>query len=128
MATVSRPWWRRIASPVLKLAITVGAFYLLLTHPVRTNSGESMVALDAIVASVVEKGVGIIGIFLCFLITLPLGYQILGARAATIAFITVPAAVAIISGFFVIILHPTLVPWLLKYIPLARSNRVGRLL
>lgn len=217
MANSARPLWRRVASPLLKLALTAGAFYLLLTHPVRTGDGQSVVALEAIVdylpridaqlfwkfallafairvcgivcsmlrwslllrgqglhfpflhivttfligrflgtflpstvgldgyklydavrfsgrtmevaaATVVEKGLGIIGMFLCFLLTLPLGYAILGKNAAWVAALTVPLAVLLITVFFAIVLHPSLIGTMLGWLPLGRSGRVAKLL
>lgn len=212
-----RPLWRRIVSPLVKLLLTIGAFYLLLTHPVRTGDGQSVVALDAILnylpridarvfwqfaliafvvrtcgivcsmwrwnlllhgqgirfgfghifttfligrflgtflpstigldgyklydaarfsgrtvevtaATVIEKGMGIVGMFLCFLATLPLGYTILGAQAPLVALVTVPVALAIIVGFFAIVFHPSLIDSLLRLIPMAKNSRAGGLL
>jgi uncharacterized protein (TIRG00374 family) len=216
-ADTPRPLWRRIASPLLKLALTVGAFYLLLTHPVRTGDGQSVVALQAILdylpridaqifwkfallafavrvcgigcsmlrwslllrgpglhfpfthivttfligrflgtflpstigldgyklydavrfsgrtmevaaATVVEKGLGIIGMFLCFLLTLPLGYEMLGKNAGLVALLTVPLALGLIVAFFAIVLHPSLIGWLLGRLPFGRGGRVAKLL
>ncbi|HVM97318.1 MAG TPA: hypothetical protein VMT89_13070, partial [Candidatus Acidoferrales bacterium] len=42
------PAWRRLLSFGAKLLLTAGALYLLLTHPVRNNDGESIIALRAI--------------------------------------------------------------------------------
>lgn len=210
-----RPLWRRLASPLLKLGITAGAFYLLLTHPVRTGEGE-VVALDAILdylpridprqfwqfaliafgvrvcgimasmlrwyvllrgqgivfpvthvvttfligrflgtflpstigldgyklydaarfsgrtvevtaATVIEKGMGIVGMFLCFLVTLPLGYAILGTAAAATAAITVPLSVLIIVAFFGLVLHPSWIGLLLGWLPIRRRGPVAGL-
>src|SRR5262249_34293701 len=39
---------RSLATTALKLVVTVGAFYLLFTHKVRTESGETVIAYSAI--------------------------------------------------------------------------------
>jgi len=54
--------------------------------------------VEVVAATVVEKGLGLIGILITFLVTLPLGYGILGQRAALVALITVPAAAALMGG------------------------------
>ncbi len=214
MTAAPRPLWRRIASPAAKLVLTIGAFYLLLTHPVQTDGNEKVVALEAIrsylpnievreflffsaiafliritgmfcsmlrwhlllrgqglkfpfvhiattfligrflgtflpstvgldgyklydaarfsgrtveaaAATVIEKGMGIVGIFLCFLITLPFGFSILGKQAGTITAITVPIAVSIVVSFFLVMLHPSLVPAVLDRLPVGRSGRIA---
>src|SRR5207247_10271581 len=65
--------------------------------------------VEATAATVIEKGLGIIGIFVSFLVTLPLGYEILGARAALIVAITVPISLAIIGAFFLSAFRPELI-------------------
>ncbi|MBI3785810.1 MAG: flippase-like domain-containing protein [Deltaproteobacteria bacterium] len=208
---------RRLLSFAVKLLLTAGAIYLLLTHPVRNNSGESVIALRAILdylpqidsrtfwyfaftaftvracgivssmlrwswllrgqgihfrgwhivttfligrflgtflpstigldgyklydaarfsgrtveataATVIEKGVGIIGMFLCFLITLPLGYTILGERAALIAIVTVPVALLIIVMFFLIAFQPSIITAGLERLTPLQGGRVAGVL
>ncbi len=206
--------WRSALSFTLKLAVTAGAFYLLLQHPVRTSDGARVVALQAILdylpriewdvfwrfsliafvvracgvacsmtrwavllrgqgiffpawhivttfligrflgtflpstigldgyklydaarysgrtveaaaATVLEKGMGLIGIFLCFLVTFPLGRSLLGERAATVGVITIPLAIIITCAFFLVLLHPALFGTLLERLPLQQSGRIG---
>ncbi len=208
---------RNILKTALKLLLTVGAFYLLLTHRVRTESGESVMALRAILdylpqieagafwrytllalaikgvgifssmlrwhlllrgqgivfpfwhivttfligrflgtflpstigldgyklydaarysgrtveataATVVEKGLGIIGIFVSFLVTLPLGYAILGARAGLVVAITVPIALAVIGAFFLVAFKPEIIGFVLDRLPISRQGRVASVL
>ncbi len=208
---------RRVLATLGKVLVTVGAFYLLLTHPVRVGSGEPVMALRAILdylpqidagifwrftllatavkgigifsamvrwyillrgqgitfplwhivttfligrflgtflpstigldayklydaarfsgrtveaaaATVIEKGLGIIGIFLAFLVTLPLGYDILGARAGLVAVLTVPTALAVIAAFFVVAFRPEIVAFLLGHLPVPRAARVASVL
>lgn len=208
---------RSAVKTALKVLLTVGAFYLLLTHKVRTESGDTVIALRAILdylpnisagtfwrftalallvktvgilssmlrwhlllcgqgivfplwhivttfligrflgtflpstigldgyklydaarfsgrtveataATFIEKGVGIIGIFVTFLITLPLGYDILGARAGLVTMITVPIALAVIGGFFAIAFKPEIVSFILDRLPISRGSRVASVL
>ncbi len=215
--TTGPPALRRVLNTGLKLLLTCGAFYLLLTHHVRTESGASVMALRAIIdylpqihggvfwrftllafaikcvgmlasmlrwylllrgqgmvfplwhivttfligrflgtflpstigldgyklydaarfsgrtveataATVVEKGLGIIGIFVTFLITLPLGFAVLGSKAGTVALLTVPIAVAIIGAFFLVAFRPAIVSFLLDRLPISRQGRVASVL
>lgn len=210
----SRGRLRSVVSFAAKLAITVGAFYLLLRHPVRTSDGTTVVALEAILdylpridwgifwrfaliaffvracgiacsmtrwalllrgqgisfsawhivttfligrflgtflpstigldgyklydaarfsgrtveaaaATVLEKGLGLIGMFLCFLVTFPLGKSLLGAQATMVGAVTIPLALAVTAGFFAILLHPALFTELLGRLPLASEGRVS---
>lgn len=205
-AQPTRSVLRSAITTTLKAVVTVAAFYLLLTHQVRTESGESVTALRAILdylpqidagvfwrftltafaircvgmfgsmlrwymllrgqgvvfrmshivttfligrflgtflpstigldgyklydaarysgrtieataATVVEKGLGIIGIFLTFLVTLPLGYDILGARAGLVAAITVPVSLAVIALFFLVAFRPAIIRFFLDKLP-----------
>jgi uncharacterized protein (TIRG00374 family) len=198
---------RRLLNTAAKVLLTAAAFYLLLTHRVRTDSGEPVMALRAILdylphiqasvfwpftflafalkcvgifcsmlrwyvllrgqgvtfplwhivttfligrflgtflpstigldgyklydaarfsgrtveaaaATVVEKGLGIVGIFLTFLVTLPFGYTILGDRAELIALVTVPTALGIIAAFFLVVFRPAALQILLLRLPL----------
>ncbi len=208
---------RTVFKTVLKVLLTVGAFYLLLTHAVRTESGEKVIALRAILdylpqidpgvfwratllaflvrccgvfcamlrwylllrgqgmvfpighivttfligrflgtflpstigldgyklydaarfsgrtvevaaATVVEKGLGVIGIFLAFLVTLPWGYKILGTRATVVAVITVPTAVLLIGAFFLLAFKPQIVAFALDRLPVNRRGRLASVL
>lgn len=209
--------FRGVVKTLLKLLLTVAAFYVLLTHRVRTESGESVMALRAILdylpqidagtfwrftllaflikgigifasmlrwqlllrgqgvnfplwhivttfligrflgtflpstigldgyklydaarfsgrtveataATVVEKGLGLIGIFVTFLVTLPFGYTILGARAGLVVAITVPISLGVIGAFFLVAFKPRFIGLALDRLPLNRSGRVASLL
>ncbi len=208
---------RGVLKTVLKVLLTVAAFYLLLTHKVRTDSGDTVIALRAILdylphisadtfwrftalallikslgifasmlrwhfllcgqgiifplwhivttfligrflgtflpstigldgyklydaarfsgrtvevaaATFIEKGVGIIGIFVSFLVTLPLGYDILGAQAGLVIGCTVPIALAIIGVFFAIAFKPEGLMFVLDRLPIERGGRVASVL
>lgn len=207
------PAMRQALSTGVKVVLTVGAFYLLLTHQVRTDDGRHVTALRAIAdylpqidagvfwrfvalaatikfigilcsmyrwqlllegqgirfpfghifgtfligrflgtflpstvgldgyklydaarysgrtaaataATAVEKVLGIIGMFLTFLIAFPLGYEILGEHAALVAAATVPIALAVIGGFFVLAFRPTLVQALITNVPFPGRARI----
>jgi len=208
---------RTLLKTLAKVLLTIGAFYLLLTHKVRTESGEQVMALRAILdylpqiqagafwrytllavatkgvgifasmlrwhlllrgqgitfrlghivttfligrflgtflpstigldgyklydaarysgrtveataATVVEKGLGIIGIFVSFLITLPLGYAILGTRAGLVVAITVPISFAVIGAFFLVAFKPEIIGFVLDRLPVSRAGRVASIL
>ncbi|GBD26911.1 hypothetical protein HRbin30_02254 [bacterium HR30] len=211
---VERRPLRAVISFTAKLAITIGAFYLLLQHPVQSSEGTTVPALQAIVAylpqidaatfwrfallafvvrttgmacsmlrwnlllrgqglyfplwhvvttfligrflgtflpstigldgyklydaarftgrtaeaaaaTVMEKGLGIVGIFLCFLVTYPLGNTILGSRAALIGWLTIPVAALISLAFFAALLHPRWLLWSLGLFSSLRHSRVA---
>ena len=208
---------RTTISTLLKALVTVGAFYLLLTHEVRNEQGEHVVAFRAILdylpkihpetfwfwvlvgtgvrafgilasmtrwylllrgqgihlpfvhlagsfligrfigtflpstigldgyklydaarfsgrtvevtaATVVEKVFGIVGMFLCFLLTFPLGYDVLGDRATLVGLVTVPLAVGAVGGFFLLMVRPTLFQALLRNLPIPGRAKVAGLL
>jgi len=207
------PRLRGITTTLLKALITVGAFYLLLSHEVRTDDGQHMTAFQAIVdylpridagtfwqfvllaagikligilasmyrwvlllqgqgirlpfghifgsfligrflgtflpstvgldgyklydaarfsgrvpavtaATAVEKVLGVVGIFLTFLVAFPLGYDILGEHAALVALVTVPLALGVIGTFFLLAFRPALVQWLITTIPFPGRARI----
>ena len=73
--------------------------------------------VEPLAATAVEKVMGLSGVFLTFLVTLPLGYQILGDSADTVVLITVPAALAVVVGLFSLLFWPGLVQWGLRLVP-----------
>ena len=204
---------RRTVSTSLKVLLTVGAFYLLLTHEVRTDDGRHVTALRAIAdylpqidagvfwkfvalaaaikfigilcsmyrwqllligqgiefpfghifgafligrflgtflpstvgldgyklydaarfsgrtpeataATAVEKVLGIVGMFLTFLVAFPLGYEILGDHAGLVALGTVPLALGVISAFFLLAFRPALVQALITNVPFPGRARI----
>lgn len=68
-------------------------------------------------ATVIEKVMGLSGIFLTFLVTLPFGYTILGENAALTIALTVPIASGIVGGLFLLLFKPTLVQKCIQIIP-----------
>jgi len=81
--------------------------------------------VEATAATVVEKVLGIVGIFLCFLLTFPLGYDVLGDRATLVAAVTVPLAVGAVGGFFLLMLRPALFQMLLRNLPIPGRAKVA---
>lgn len=81
--------------------------------------------VEAAAATVLEKGLGLIGIFLCFLVTYPLGRTLLGERATLVGLVTLPIALIATVAFFLVVLHPALLLWTLDRLPGRRHGRVG---
>lgn len=81
-------------------------------------------SVESAAATVVEKVMGLAGIFLTFLVTLPLGFHILGENAANVALVTVPLALGVISTLFVLLWKPALVQWGLSLIPAIGRKKI----
>lgn len=75
-------------------------------------------------ATAVEKVLGIVGIFLTFLIALPFGYDVLGRHAKLVALVTVPLALGVISVFFLLAFQPALVQALITGVPFPGRARI----
>jgi arylsulfatase A-like enzyme/uncharacterized membrane protein YbhN (UPF0104 family) len=77
--------------------------------------------VEVAAAKLIEKVMGIIGILLTFLVTLPLGYAVfannLGTNAAKVTLVTVTISVGAIGAFFLLMMRPKLVDPLLRIIP-----------
>ena len=209
--------WKRVVGLLLKLFFTVGAFYLLLTHQIEDENGQSVRIIDvikegietlswskvaywvglatiikavgiassmrrwqrllqgqnisfrfrhiagsfligrflgtflpstvgldgyklydaakfsenstgALAATVVEKVLGLSGIFLTFLVMFPFGYQVLGEHAMLVAGITVPFALCLCAGVLLALLKPGWVEAIAEVLKLGRIPKVGALL
>jgi hypothetical protein len=77
---------------------------------------------------VVEKVLGLSGIFLTFLVMFPFGYQVLGEHVTLVATLTIPFAVALCSGVLVALLRPGWVERIASFLRLSRLPKVGPLL
>jgi glycosyltransferase 2 family protein len=84
--------------------------------------------VEATAATVVEKVFGVVGMFLCFLLTFPLGYDVLGDRATLVAAVTVPLAIGVVGGFLLLLLRPALFQALLRNLPIPGRARVAGIL
>ncbi len=77
--------------------------------------------LEVAAAKLIEKVMGVIGIFLTFLVTLPLGYAVfahnLGANAAKVTAVTVAISLGSTGIFFLILMKPGLIDPLLNLLP-----------
>ena len=82
--------------------------------------------VEAAAATAIEKALGVIGIFLSFLVALPLGAGIFGDRAGQVAAITVPLAAGVVAGFLLLMTRPGLLERLIGAIPLPRRG-LGRI-
>jgi len=72
--------------------------------------------IEPAAATVVEKILGLAGILLTFVLTLPLGYQVLGEAAAKTALITLPLAVLGIAGLMVLLARASLAESVARWI------------
>lgn len=82
-------------------------------------------AVEPTAATVIEKVLGVVGIFITFLVALPLGISILGNRAFHVAAITVPLAAGVITVFFLLLFRPGLVQWLITNVPFPGKAKVA---
>jgi glycosyltransferase 2 family protein len=80
--------------------------------------------VEVTAATAIEKVLGILGIFLTFLITLPFGISIFGARGTQVAMLTVPLAAGVITTFFLILFRPGLVQWLIENVPVPGKAKI----
>jgi len=80
---------------------------------------------EATAATLVEKVLGVIGLVLTFLVSLPLGRAVLGGHATAIAGVTVPVAVAIVGGLLVVVLSPRAGLLLERLMPARLRGRIG---
>jgi len=80
--------------------------------------------VEVTAATVIEKVLGILGIFLTFLVALPMGISIFGDRAFHVAVITVPLATGIIATFFLLLFKPVLVQWLIQNLPVPGKSKI----
>ena len=80
--------------------------------------------VEVTAGTVLEKVLGVTGIFLTFLIALPFGVSIFGEDAAAVAYITVPLAATIISALLVVLWFPGIVQWVIENIPIPGKARL----
>lgn len=76
-------------------------------------------------ATAVEKVMGLAGVFLTFLVALPLGSRIFGEQAGTVATFTVPIATMVITGLFAALFKPELVLWTIRLVPKTLRLRIS---
>ncbi|MGH0035876.1 MAG: sulfatase-like hydrolase/transferase [Myxococcota bacterium] len=80
--------------------------------------------VEVTAGTVLEKVLGVTGIFLTFLVALPFGISIFGDNATTVALITVPMATGIIGGLLLVLWYPQIVQWVIENIPIPGKARL----
>ncbi|MEL6543091.1 MAG: lysylphosphatidylglycerol synthase transmembrane domain-containing protein, partial [Myxococcota bacterium] len=75
-------------------------------------------------ATAVEKVMGLSGVFLTFLVALPLGMGIFEEHASTVAAVTVPLSLMVIGGLFAALFRPELVLWTVRFVPTAGQDKI----
>lgn len=80
--------------------------------------------VEVTATTMLEKVLGVSGIFLTFLVALPFGIRIFGDNAGTVALVTVPLAVGLIGGLLMVLWFPGIVQWLIEHIPLPSKQRL----
>lgn len=80
--------------------------------------------VECTAATVIEKTLGIIGLFITFLVALPFGRTILGKNADRVTLLTVPLATGVIAGFFLLLFYPAIIQWVINHLPIPGKNRI----
>ena len=80
--------------------------------------------VEATAGTVLEKVLGVTGIFLTFLVALPFGYTIFGENAKAVVAVTVPMSIGIIGGLLLVLWYPALVQWVLARLPIPGKARL----
>ena len=79
--------------------------------------------VEATAATVIEKVLGFVGIFLTFLVALPFGGSLLQPYTGGIAAITIPFSLAIVGAFFLVMTNPRPIQRIIEAIPLPHAGR-----
>ncbi|MGB3976919.1 MAG: flippase-like domain-containing protein [bacterium] len=80
--------------------------------------------VECTAATVIEKVLGIVGLFITFLVALPFGRSILGAQATKITLMTLPIAVGVILLFFLLMFYPKIIRWFISLIPIPGKQKL----
>ena len=80
--------------------------------------------VEVTAGTVLEKVLGVTGIFLTFLVSLPFGMSIFGENAVLVASITVPLAVGLITALLSLLWFPGLIQWGIENVPLPAKDRI----
>ena len=81
--------------------------------------------VEVTAATVIEKVLGVLGIFGTFLVALPLGISIFGDNAFRVASLTVPVACAVLVLFFTLLFKPALVQWIIENFPIPARDKIA---
>ncbi len=82
--------------------------------------------VEATAATVIEKVLGFMGIFLSFLVAFPLGATLFTPHAGKVAAVTIPVSIAIIGTFFLLMINPRPIQRIIEAVPLPGAGP-GRL-
>jgi len=80
--------------------------------------------VEVTAGTVLEKVLGVTGIFLTYLVALPFGISIFGDNGFLVASITVPLAIGIITALLAVLWFPGLVQWGIEHLPLPGKERL----
>jgi arylsulfatase A-like enzyme len=80
--------------------------------------------VEVTAGTVLEKVLGVTGIFLTYLVALPFGISIFGDNALLVAAITIPMSLGIIGGLLTVLWFPGIVQWLIESLPLPGKARL----
>ena len=80
--------------------------------------------VEVTAGTVLEKVLGVTGIFLTFLIALPFGISIFGENATAFALVSIPMAAGIIGALLAILWFPGIVQWVILNIPIPGKARL----
>lgn len=79
--------------------------------------------VEAAAATVIEKVLGFVGIFLTFLVALPFGGSLFEPYTGRIAALTIPFSLAVVGAFFLIMTNPRPIQRFIEAIPLPGAGR-----
>ena len=80
--------------------------------------------VEVTAGTMLEKVLGITGIFLTYLVALPFGMSIFGENAALVAAVTVPMALGIIGVLLAILWFPGIVQWVIETVPIPAKDQI----
>jgi arylsulfatase A-like enzyme/uncharacterized membrane protein YbhN (UPF0104 family) len=80
--------------------------------------------VEVTAGTMLEKVLGITGIFLTYLVALPFGMSIFGEKAGLVAAVTVPIALGIIAVLLTILWFPGIVQWLIETLPIPAKAQI----
>ncbi|MBN1550189.1 flippase-like domain-containing protein, partial [bacterium] len=84
--------------------------------------------VEATAATVIEKILGILGIFITFLVALPFGFRILEEKLKENTFLVTSLSVifslSIISVFFLLLFFPGIIQWFISHLPIPGKTKI----
>ncbi len=80
--------------------------------------------VEVTAGTALEKVLGVTGIFLTYLVALPVGISIFGENATKVVVITVPMALGVITALLAILWFPGIVQWVIENTPIPAKARI----